>query len=174
MSMINDALKHAKTNQQENPPPIPPLEFKPVDPTQEGPSRTPLLIAVAAMLALVIAVFGGLLIWGVSQQREATLQAQARAAVTSPEASEITNSAAAPVSLEAAQTNALPAEFVQPSPPELKLQGILFNPKSPSAVVDGRTVYVNDRVSGFRVLAITPTTVTLADAVQTNVLSLSQ
>jgi cytoskeletal protein RodZ len=175
MSMINDALKRAKHTQQENPPPIPPLEFKPVDPAQEDHSRTPLLILTAAGLVMVLAVLGGLVVWGISQQRDAALQAQARAAVKTPDPSEIANPVVAPaLSPEEALTNALPAESVAPAKPEPVLQGILFSSKNPSAVVDGRTVYVHDRVNGFKVQAITPTNVILADATQTNVLSLSR
>ena len=71
-------------------------------------------------------------------------------------------------------TNALPEVVETPQPPELKLQGIFFNPRSPSAVVNGRTVYVGDRVSGVRVAAITPKAVTLSSETFTNVLSLSE
>ena len=71
-------------------------------------------------------------------------------------------------------TNTLPAVAAEePKAPELKLQGIFFNPRSPSAVVNGKTVYVGDKVSGFRVFAITPQNVTLGTATQTNVLDLS-
>ena len=72
-----------------------------------------------------------------------------------------------------AVTNSQP-EVVEPPKPELKLQAILFNPRSPSAVVNGRTVYVGDRVSGARVTAITSKAVTLTSETFTNVLSLSE
>jgi hypothetical protein len=179
MSMINDALKRAKKTQQENPPPTPPLEFKPVEPSQEGRSR-PTLLMVAATLALIgLVALGALLVWAFAQQREANLQAQARTAIADAPAaspnysSTVTNIVSGPP--EGAQTNALPAvAAVEPPKSELKLQGIFFNPKSPSAVVNGRTVYRGDRVSGFGVLAITPASVTLGNATETNVLSLSQ
>jgi hypothetical protein len=77
---------------------------------------------------------------------------------------------------EEAMTNTLPAGAAvePPTPPELKLKGIFYNPRRPSAVVNDRTVYVGDRVNGFSVFAITPQTVTLGNATATNVLSLSE
>jgi len=174
MSLINDALKRAKQTQQENPPPTPPLQFRPVEPTQEGHPRSPLII-VGAVLGLTLAVaLGGSLIWVVAQQRSTSLQVEARpiteaAPADPPPAPLLEEPAAAPAITPAeAITNALPAVA------ELKLQGIFFNPRRPSAVVNGKTVYVGDRVSGFHVFAITPATVTLGTANQTNVLSLSE
>jgi hypothetical protein len=59
-------------------------------------------------------------------------------------------------------------------PPPLKLQGIVFDPKRPSAVISGRTVFVGDRIRQMRVAAITAETATLTDAGHTNVLSLAE
>lgn len=76
---------------------------------------------------------------------------------------------------EEPNTNSYPvaaAEVV--APPSVKLQGIFFNPQNPSAILDGKTVYLGDRIpGGFRVLGITPTSVTIANPTGTNVLSLS-
>jgi hypothetical protein len=179
MSLINDALKRAKKTQKENPTPTPPLQFRPVEPAQEGRPRAPLLIITAALAALALVAMGGLLIWVFAQQREANLQAQARtveeAAPVAPLNKPTTTTNLASIPSTEGQTNGLPAgETVEPPKPELKLQGIFFNPKNPSAVVNGRTVYVGDRVSGFGVLAVTPHSVTLGNATQTNVLSLSE
>jgi len=55
----------------------------------------------------------------------------------------------------------------------LKLQGIVFNPQRPSALVNGRTVFIGDRVREMRVVAISMATLTLSGAGQTNVLSLA-
>ncbi len=72
-------------------------------------------------------------------------------------------------------TNSYPVVAVEaPPPPQIKLQGIFYNPQNPSAILDGRTVFLGDRVTGgFRVIAISPTNVTLGSATETNVLSLS-
>jgi hypothetical protein len=188
MSLINDALKRAKQAQQENPPPTPPLQFRPVQPTQEGRPRSPQIILGAGLGLIVVVALGGLLLWAISQPRQTGLQVEAR---TFTEAAAITPAVPAdpppaPLSIESAltplttpeeaMTNSLPAVAggAPSKVPELKLQGIFFNPRSPSAVVNGRTVYVGDKVSGFRVFAITPQAVTLATSTQTNVLSLSE
>jgi hypothetical protein len=63
----------------------------------------------------------------------------------------------------------------QPSPPQpapLKLQGIVFNPKRPSAVINGKSLFRGDRIGAFRVLAIGPDSVTLVGGGRTNVLTL--
>lgn len=182
MSLINDALKRAKKAQKENPPPTPALQFRPVEPAQEGHPHSPLPIVAAILGLIVIVALGGLLIWFVTQSGDGGLQAGARpsvqAAATAPAAP--VDAPLAPLSVESAanpgeaQTNATPAAVAEPpKAPELKLQGIFFNPRSPSAVVNGRTVYAGEKVSGFRVLKITPETVTLGNATETNVLSLS-
>ncbi len=59
-----------------------------------------------------------------------------------------------------------------PKPPKPKLQGIFYNPSRPSAVVNGKTVYLGGSVGEFRVLAIRPESVVLGNASQTNVLHL--
>lgn len=62
---------------------------------------------------------------------------------------------------------------VAPPPPAFKLQGIVFNPRMPSAVVNGRTLFIGDRIRDFHVKTITQDSVTLVGATQTKVLSLS-
>jgi hypothetical protein len=74
MSMINDALKRAKKAQQENPSPTPSLQFRPVEPAQEGRPRAPLLIVAATLMFIGIIAMGGILIWIVAQKREANFQ----------------------------------------------------------------------------------------------------
>lgn len=61
-----------------------------------------------------------------------------------------------------------------PKPAPLKLQGIVYDPKRPSAVINGRTVFVGDRIRQMRVIAITPETATLVDSSHTNVLSMAE
>jgi hypothetical protein len=53
------------------------------------------------------------------------------------------------------------------------LQGIVYS-KRPSAVINGKTLFVGDRIREFRVVAITPDTAILSGAGRTNVLSLSE
>ncbi len=170
MSMINDALKRAQQAQDEQPSAAPPLKFQPVAPGQEVSPRSPVVIAGVVVGLAVIVGAGGLLLWLVAHSGATPLEVEARpvkapALLVDPPPAPL---AAAPETV----TNAEPV-VVPPPAPELKLQGIFFNPRSPSAVVNGRTVYVGNKVNGFEVLAITPQAVTLATATQTNVLSLS-
>lgn len=70
-------------------------------------------------------------------------------------------------------TNAPPVAQVEPPksvPPQLR--AIIFNPTRPSALIDGKTVFVGDKIREFRVIAITPVSATLASVTQTNVLTL--
>jgi hypothetical protein len=60
----------------------------------------------------------------------------------------------------------------KPAPP--KLQGIVFNPRRPSAVINGRTLFIGDRFGEFRVRGITHDTVVLVGGGKTNVLSLEE
>jgi MSHA biogenesis protein MshK len=62
----------------------------------------------------------------------------------------------------------------RPKPAETKLQGIFWSPARPSAMINGRTVFVGDRVGDLRVLAIDQVSATLVGAGHTNVLSLSE
>jgi len=61
----------------------------------------------------------------------------------------------------------------QPEPLKFRLEAIIFNPKRPSAMIGGRTVFIGDRVSDYRVVSITQTTATLIGAGRTNILTLS-
>jgi len=72
-----------------------------------------------------------------------------------------------------ADTNRTTApEPAAPALPALKLQGIVYNPRRPSALINGRVTFLGDRVREYRVLAIRRDEVMLVGAGQTNVLSL--
>jgi hypothetical protein len=68
------------------------------------------------------------------------------------------------------QPSALPPAAPKPAP--LKLQGIIFNPKRLSAVINGRTLFLGDRIDQFRVASIHQDSVTLVGTGRTNILSL--
>jgi len=60
-----------------------------------------------------------------------------------------------------------------PSRPSLRLQGISYNPTKPSAIINGNTVFVGEKVANWSVTAISNQSVTLQDDTgQTNTLSL--
>ena len=82
---------------------------------------------------------------------------------------------AAPVVEATNAAAALPVVAIAPEPPKpapLKLQGIIYNPAKPSAMVGGKFLLIGESVQGFRVTAIDQQTVTLIGNGQTNVLSL--
>lgn len=87
-----------------------------------------------------------------------------------------TNSGAVQLADAVAQggnTNPPIAEAQPPKPAPLRLQGIVFS-KRPSAVINGKTLFVGDRVREFRVVAITQDTAILVGDGRTNTLSLSE
>jgi hypothetical protein len=61
-----------------------------------------------------------------------------------------------------------------PKPAPLRLQAIVFNPRRPSAMISGKTLFVGDKLGDLRVVAIDQQSATLAGAGQTNILSLSE
>jgi hypothetical protein len=102
---------------------------------------------------------------------------QAAEPVTAPkpiEASIPTNAPTLSVSTSPPEISIKPpivvAPVPKPAPP--KLQAIFFNPRRPSAILSGKTVFIGDRFGEFRVAAITQTSVTLSNAAQSLVLSL--
>jgi hypothetical protein len=81
-------------------------------------------------------------------------------------------------------TNAVPATSSSPVPvkpipvptrrefPSLVLQGITYQGKNSSALINGKTFFVGEQVHGARIVDITPTTTTLEMEGETNVLEL--
>ncbi len=61
-----------------------------------------------------------------------------------------------------------------PKLPPLKLQGIVFSPTRPSAVINGKPLFKGDRIRDFKVVAIGKDSVTLVSPGQTNVLNLPE
>ncbi|KAB2646130.1 MAG: hypothetical protein DVB33_10115 [Verrucomicrobia bacterium] len=198
MSLINDALKRAKQTQEANPPATPALEFRPVEPAQGDGRRTSLLLVGLSLVTVALIGMGATLLWYVSQKNGHALLVEASsnyqlllAATNTPTQPEPKPTPPVTV-VDPANTTPAVAEVVETStnneafitavgavvealkPAPLKLQGIFFNPKNPSAVVNGKTVYLGERTGGFFVLAISPTSVTFANGTVTNVLSLSE
>jgi len=65
-----------------------------------------------------------------------------------------------------------PPPAPKPAPP--KLQGILFDPAHPAAMISGRTFFIGDKLGEWRIVAISQESATLVNAGQTNLLSLAQ
>jgi hypothetical protein len=95
------------------------------------------------------------------------------ATAVSPAGSGTGNTSVSSVATDSADTNH--ADVTEVSPPAsvpLKLQGIVFNPKRPSALINGRVMFVGDRIRDLRIWAIHPDNVVLTGPSRTNVLSL--
>jgi hypothetical protein len=195
MSLINDALKKARHAQQHNPPPLGVQQFKPA----ESERRSSNLLFLLPIVVVLLSAAGGVLIWialqrGTASQTgmvvpERKLPALAPMAPAAPVPVPVPEPAA-PKEIEApaavipaltetnvpAATNRVQVPVVEPAPkPALPvLRGIYFNPSRPSAVLNRKTVFIGDRVSGFRVIAITRESVTITTDGQTNVLTLGE
>lgn len=61
---------------------------------------------------------------------------------------------------------------VRPSFPELKLQGILFSPNRPAAIINGNLVHPRERLADALIIEIRPTTVTVEFQKERRVLTL--
>jgi len=201
MSLINDALKRAKEVQKNNPAPPPDLQFRPADPSQPRQSGRPILliVAVVAVLGLAALVVGlalpkrGVGRAAAKEPSAPVPQTTAPSPVANPfvvvqparmttppkpgtaEPAGQTNTAAPAAPVDSATNAATAAIDPTPAKPASpKLQGIFYRPQRPSAVINGKNVFVGSRVGEFQVLAITQESVTIGSATQTNVLSLAE
>ncbi len=169
MSLINDALKQTKhvrpPDLPSGPPPLPPVEA-----TSQS-NLGWLAMGIIVLLLLVAGIFLGLSLF-----KPAPLTAGSMP-VTKPVSAVPTRKMETAVTTPLAATNAASSTNVMavapPQPPGLKLQGILFSPVRPCAIVSGKTVFVGDRLSNFRVAAISKDTITLQSETETKVLSLN-
>jgi hypothetical protein len=162
MSLINDALKRAEEAQQKTPPGGPslaPVEF----PSRTGAGRfLPLLV----ILLLATACF----FLGLAMAKRPLTRIVNRPETTAPQPVGPVSSpvAAAPAVVSetsvAAGSNSTPVPSIPAPPPPPKLQGIVYDPVRPWAIVDGRTVYPGSHVGNFRVKEISKDTVTLEGA----------
>ena len=196
MSLINDALRRAREAQQHAPAPAgSDLQLRPVE-SDSGSSRK--FRGWVPAVLLVLAVGGLSLVWAVSRghnpaqpqtvaaRSPAPEQAPNSAAVTPPAAESSPGGAPAKPAVTPADsdsvtasppTNPLPVVAVPVAPPKPlppRLQGIFLNPRRPCAMIDGKTVFVGDRLGPLTITAIARDTVILAGAGVTNVLSLAQ
>jgi len=134
MSQINDALKRAKQSQSPNPPGgIPPLS--PVEPSPAGNSRW-IFISLLLLFIVAACIFAGPLACDHKAPPPPVTNAPVVVAPPAPPPP-------APV------TNAAPAPAPLP-----KVQGIVYDPVHPMAIVNGKSVQANDRVGDYRVVTI--------------------
>lgn len=140
MSEISDALKRAKQAQRQQPPNVP--STPPLSPHDPPPGGGGLGWLFLIVIILIVACVFIVLAFGKKQSSTPNLTAMAPTQ---------TVQMVAPVEPVAPSTNIVAPP--KSAPPVLKLQGIL-SVGTPQAIVNGQTVYVGDKVTGFRVKAI--------------------
>jgi hypothetical protein len=96
----------------------------------------------------------------------ATVAADAASAPTDEPLADIQESEATNPPAMAAPTPATPAP--------LRLQAIIFNPRRPSAMISGKTLFIGDKLGDLRVAAISKESAILVGAGKTNVLTLAE
>jgi len=183
MSLINDALQRAQQAQQTNPSTSSSLQFRPVTPGTERKKGPGLM--VWAMIAAILLLSGVLISRQFLSARptpgsermvaSAKTVSPASAAPATPIQSARTLAAPAVVPLVTNTPVAVaetPAPAPKPSVP--RLQAIIYSSTRPSAIINGRTLYVGSRIGAFRVGAIQPNSATLISDTETNVLSLEE
>ncbi len=152
MSLINDALKRAKQSQQpQQQAPTPPL-VPPVSAQSDGQGGANWLFSVL----LVALIIGASVLLGLAFLPRKPMPQTTPSAVPAPSA-QIPVPASVAVKPPAPATALAPTQsvaVVAPPPPALKVQGIFYNSDRPQAIVNGRTVYIGDNVSGFQVKLI--------------------
>jgi hypothetical protein len=161
MSQINDALKRAKDMQPKNTPSsVPPMQPVESPASQHGANW---IWPVAIILLLLL--FAGLFI-AISAGSHAK-----KKIVAEPLPAPVVQAAAAPAPPPAAPA---PEALKSKAPKRARLQGIVYDPVHPYAIVSGKTVFVGDSVDGMRVTAISRDAVTLAGNGQTSKLAVGQ
>ncbi|HVV02115.1 MAG TPA: hypothetical protein VHH88_12180 [Verrucomicrobiae bacterium] len=196
MSMINDALRRAKAAQDNAPAPAnDSLEFKPVDPAVPSPGGGSKRRATIVLTAMLLAA--GVVVLCIANREDKTAgndiskapvyareAARPQSGATAPNAStpatrpasentqNLPGTAASATVANNAGTNTAPQVAVAPPPPEPRLQAIVYNPARPSAIVDGQTLFVGDKLGKFTVAAIDQQSATLVSSNGNKILTL--
>ena len=102
-----------------------------------------------------------------------TSPASATPAPPTPINTSVSTEPAAPAPQTSATTSPpVPAPPPEPPKPAFRLQGIFFRPANPSALVNGKSVWVGSRVDGATVKTITRDSLTIEANGETTVLTL--
>jgi len=180
------------------------VQFRPVEPTQQvKKNNTWIWIAVVIVAGLIIGFVARQLRRGnseapkeakarevipaspIAQEPVAPKPAPAVLTTTAPNKpahAAVTTTAVVPKPVPqepvVQETNAAPVVapvIIQDEPKVVpKLQAVVYDPKRPSAIISGRSVFRGDRIGDFRVVAISQESVTLVCGGQTNVLVLGE
>jgi len=150
MSLINDALKRARETQPKIPtsgaPPLPPVE----SPARGGTGW--ILVAAAILFLAATCLFIGPALFG----HKASPVAAAKVAEINTPPAEFVSVLISNAPPAMPDTNVPPAVPVEQLP---KVQGIIFNPAHPLAIVNGKTFNVGDLVGDYQVKQILKTSV---------------
>ena len=164
MSLINDALKQARQSQPNNPPSGSPPPLPPVESASRG--RINWFLLTLIVLLLIAAGF----FFGLSLSKPAPLPPAT--ALKRPLPRQIKSVLV--VTNTPSVSNVVAVVPPPPPPPEPKLQGILFDPTRPCAIVEGKMVFVGGRAGRFHVTAISKNDVTLENGTEKKVLKLGR
>jgi hypothetical protein len=151
MSLINDALKKAS----QTPTPTTPAPTKePLRVATHTPSPRWPLFVIPPLVAVVFATGTFMVMRGWQSQR--VVSAKEAIVKTTPETSSpaptpaVTAPVAPTLAAPALATNAVTAS----SFPTLKLQGVIWSPRRPSAVINGKSLFVGEKIERAVVTAI--------------------
>jgi|SRR5688572_13518408 len=154
MSLINDALKKAS----QTPTPTTPAPTKePLHVATHTPTPRWPLFVVPPLVAVVFASGTFMVMRGWQGSRTVSAKEPQVETASLPSAAPVTVPAAKP---EPAITNAV-AAVPAPAFPTLKLQGVIWSPSRPSAVINGKSVFVGEKVERAVVSAIGQESVTV-------------
>src|ERR1043165_4318472 len=160
MSLVNDALKRATEAQKKISSEPPKLPLRPADPPQPEPRgfglAWPLSLVLFITMICVLAWFN---------QQNNSVPVQARTTASKPKAKRVVEENQTPTVAQpsAADKSGVvarseltnpPVPVIEPvaaKPPPLKLQAVFFNPQHPSAIIEGKTVFVGDSVRNLKV-----------------------
>jgi hypothetical protein len=151
MSLINDALKKAS----QTPTPTTPAPTKePLHVATHTPAPRWPFFVVPPLVAIVFATGTFMVMRGWQGSRGVSAKETAPQIQATPEsvALKVPVPAAVPKA-EPAPTNAVAAA---PAPvfPTLKLQGVIWNPRRPSAVINGKSLFIGEKVERAVLTAI--------------------
>ena len=169
MSLINDALKRAKNAQQKDAPPSGARPMLPVETHREERDFNLFLPVLIILLVITAIFFISLSLADHTEKKIANApMVHATQQVETVEAPMPDPNAV--IGRAAVNTNT-PAP-PPPPPVPIQIQGIVYDPVRPWAIVNGKTVYIGDLVNGKRVTAIARSTITLVGNGETNTLGI--
>ena len=163
MSQINDALKRAQDIQTKaTPSTVPPM----LPAESKNESNRPGWVWPVVIILFVL-LFVGIFLAVSPGSHEPQKTAADPVAATAP----VVEPAPAP---KPAPVEPVAPAAAAPAPKPVRLQGIVYDPVHPYAIISGKTVFVGDLVDGQRVTAISSDAVTLTANGQTNQLRVGQ